>query len=83
MAWQCCGPYADLSLMESYRRQIYINVPFDETLARYQELRDFLEHADGTIRSEGVRFILLPLAHAMKNVAHDTPGFWENLDTLN
>lgn len=83
VAWQCCGPYADPSLMESYRGQIYIDVPFDETLARYQELRDFLEHADGTIRFEGARFMLLPLAHAMKNAAHDAPGFWENLDTLN
>lgn len=75
--WKACGPYADLRRMDSYRGQIYLDVPFDESLPTYCELRDYLENPDGSMRHDGVRFYALPLAHAMKNAVHDAPGFWE------
>lgn len=77
VAWKSCGPYANLRRMESYRGQIYLDVPFDENLENYRRLRDFLEHPDGSMRHEGIRFYVLPLSQAMENSEHDAPGFWE------
>lgn len=77
MPWQECGPFCDGSGMQSYRGQVYIEVPYDESLPQYRELRDYLEHADGSMRQDGVRFYAMPLSMAMRNVHHDEPGFWE------
>lgn len=75
--WEPCGPFAVVHRIEGYRGQIYLDIPYDEKLPRYQEVRAFLEHDDGSIRHAGVRFLIMPLAHAMENAAHDAPGFWE------
>lgn len=78
MQWECCGHYASENMMCSYRGQIYIDVSFDESNPEYQKLRDFLEHPDGTMRYAGMKFCYDTLDHAMENLHHDAPGFWEN-----
>jgi hypothetical protein len=75
--WTGCGPFADPRVMAPYLGQVYIDVPYDESLSEYRELRDYLEHPDGTMRHDGVRFYAMPLDYAMQNAAHDAPGFWE------
>ncbi|XLZ72747.1 hypothetical protein ABT364_12480 [Massilia sp. SR12] len=77
MPWQECGPFCDGSGTQSYRGQVYIDVPYDENLAQYGTLRDYLEHADGSMRQEGVRFYAMPLDMAMRNAHHDEPGYWD------
>jgi hypothetical protein len=49
----------------------------DETDPRYCQLRDYLEHPDGSMRDDNVRFYVLKLEVAMQNAHHDEPGFWE------
>jgi hypothetical protein len=75
--WTHCGPFADPRVMAPYLGQVYLDVPYDETLSDYRVLRDYLEHPDGTMRHEGVRFFAMPLDYAMRNAEHDEPGFWE------
>ncbi|MGJ7918840.1 hypothetical protein ACI48D_25655 [Massilia sp. LXY-6] len=75
--WTACGPFADPCVMAPWLGQVYIDVPYDESLPEYRALRDYLEHPDGTIRHEGVRFYAMPLDYAMQNAEHDEPGFWE------
>jgi hypothetical protein len=77
MRWRACGPFADPHRMASYLGQVYLDVPYDEALAEYRMLRDFLEHPDGTMRQRGVRFYAMPLEFAMRNAEHDEPGYWE------
>ncbi|HZW13949.1 MAG TPA: hypothetical protein VFF81_12255 [Noviherbaspirillum sp.] len=77
IAWQACGHVANPCFYCSYRGQIYIDVPFDESDPTYRKLRDYLERPDGTMRYEDARFCYLPLAAAMQNAHHDAPGFWE------
>lgn len=75
--WTECGSFANPDVMPPYLGQVYIDVPYDESLPEYRMLADYLEHPDGTIRHEGVRFYAMPLDHAMQNAAHDEAGFWE------
>lgn len=75
--WQQCGPFADPRVMAHYLGQVYLDVPYDESLPEYRVVRDFLEHPDGSMRHEGVRFYAMSLQHAMKNAEHDEPGYWE------
>lgn len=75
--WTPCGPFADPRVMAPWLGQVYLDVPWDGSLPQYRELRDYLEHPDGTIRHTGVRFYAMSLDHAMENAAHDEPGFWE------
>ena len=75
--WTGCGPFADPRVMAPYLGQVYLDVPFDASLPAYRALRDYLEHPDGTMRHDGVRFYAMPLDSAMRNAAHDAPGFWE------
>lgn len=75
--WVECGPFANPNLMAPYLGQVYLDVPYDDTLPEYRTLCDYLEHPDGSMRHEGVRFYAMPLDHAMKNAEHDEPGFWE------
>jgi hypothetical protein len=72
-----CGHFASESWMMSYRGQIYIDIPFDESNPDYQKVRDYLENADGNMKMPGVKFCYLPLEIAMKNAHHDEPGFWD------
>lgn len=75
--WVECGPFANPNLMAPYLGQVYIDIPYDDSLPAYRALCDYLEYPDGSIRHEGVRFLVMPLDHAMENAAHDEPGFWE------
>jgi hypothetical protein len=75
--WSECGPFADPSVMAPYLGQVYMDVPYDTSLPAYRALCDYLEHPDGTMRHEGVCFYVLSIEHAMQNVEHDEPGFWE------
>lgn len=75
--WTRCGPFANPSVMAPYLGQVYLDVPYDESLPEYIRLRDYLEQPDGTMRHAGVRFYAMPLDHAMQNAEHDEPGFWE------
>lgn len=77
IGWQCCGDYANPNSMMSYQGQIYIDVPYDKSLAAYQALEAFLENPDGIMRFPEVRFCYCPLEDAMKNAAHDDPEFWK------
>lgn len=78
IGWQACGPFANPQIQAPYLGQVYLDLPFDEDLPIYQELRDYLELPNGNMRQPGVRFYVLPLEHAMDNAAHDAPGYWEN-----
>ena len=75
--WQPCGHIASTSMMCSYAGQIYLDVPYDESLPLYCALQDYLETPDGAVRLPTVRFFCLPLEMAMTNAHHDEPGFWE------
>ena len=77
ISWRCCGYYADVNLMMGYQGQIYVDVPFDQNNSVFQELSAFLENPDGSMRYPDCTFCYCPLDHAMKNSAHDEPGFWE------
>jgi hypothetical protein len=77
VGWQTCGPYARPGCNGPYLGQIYLDVPFDESLPAYRSLRDYLELPNGSMRHDGVRFYAMPLAYANQNAEHDAPGFWE------
>ncbi len=75
--WQPCGPFADVRMLAPYLGQVYIDIPYDESLSAYCTVRDYLEWPDGSMRQPGVRFYAMPLEYAMRNAAHDAPGYWE------
>lgn len=77
VSWQECGPFANPCVMGAYLGQVYLDVPYDDSLPEYRLLRDYLEHPDGTMCHAGVRFCVMPLDYAMRNAEHDEPGFWE------
>jgi hypothetical protein len=79
LTWQACGPFADPAVMVPYLGQVAIDVPYDECLPDYRRLCDYLEHPDGTMRHAGVRFCVMPLDYALRNAAHDAPGFWKSV----
>lgn len=75
--WKPCGPIANVNVMESYRGQIYVDLPFDQSLPAFQALEAFLEFPDGITRFSDAAFYYCPLELAMENAAHDQPGFWD------
>jgi len=75
--YQECGPIASENGWESYRGQLYIDVPMDEDDERYLKLNNYLEHPDGKRKIDSIGYYHLPLKLAMKNAHHDEPGFWE------
>jgi hypothetical protein len=77
VGWVECGPFADPDRMRPYLGQVYLDVPYDESLPEYRTLRDFLELPDETMRHPGVRFFVMPLDYAMENAEHDEPGYWK------
>ena len=76
--YQKCGPIASENGWESYRGQLYIDLPIDESNEQYQLLCEYLETPDGGFKIEGVEFWFLPLEVALKNKHHDEPCFWDN-----
>jgi hypothetical protein len=75
--WRECGQVASETVVRSYAGEIFIDVPFDETDSQYQKVHEFLEHPDGEMRFDDVRFYVVTLEVAMKNAHHDEPGFWD------
>ena len=78
IGWQRCGHFADVGLMMGYRGQLYIDLPYDQSLPAFQALQAFLENPDGSMRYPKVFFIYCALDKAMENTAHDEPGFWDS-----
>jgi hypothetical protein len=37
--WEICGPFADVQVLPPYRRQVYLDVPYDETLESFNRLK--------------------------------------------
>ena len=72
-----CGPIASENGWESYRGQLYIDLPIDEKNNKYQLLCEHLDGANDTFKIEGVESWIFPLEVAMKNKHHDEPGFWD------
>jgi hypothetical protein len=77
IGWQPCGRFANENGFESYKGELYLDVPFDEQDGQYCLVRDYLEFPDGAMRFQGVQFYFVPLETAMENAHHDEPGFWE------
>jgi hypothetical protein len=75
--YKLCGHYASECGWESYRGQLYIDVPMDEDNPKFQLLNNHLEYEDGTMKIKGVLYMYLSLEIAMKNAHHDEPGFWD------
>ncbi|KVE73575.1 hypothetical protein [Burkholderia vietnamiensis] len=75
--WRECGQVASGTVVRSYAGEIFIDVPFDETDSQYRTVQAFLEYPDGAMRFDDVRFYVVTLQDAMKNVHHDEPGFWD------
>lgn len=75
--WRECGQVASGTVVRSYSGEIFIDVPFDETDSQYRTVQAFLEYPDGAMRFDDVRFYVVTLQDAMKNVHHDEPGFWD------
>jgi hypothetical protein len=77
IGWELCGHFASEHLMMGYLGQVYIDLPYDQTLPAYRELEAFLENPDGTARYPDAWFAYCPLEQALKNSAHDEPGYWD------
>lgn len=77
ISWQPCGEVAKENALHAYRGDIYVDVPFDPSDARFQKLQAYLENPDGTMRHPSVTFEYYPIALAMENAHHDEPGFWD------
>ena len=75
--YSICGHYASENGWESYRGQLYIDIPMDDDNPKYQLLNNHLENKDGSFKIKGVSYMYLPLKIAMKNAHHDEPGFWD------
>lgn len=77
--FQACADIASTCGWESYRGQIYIDVPYDISNETYQKIQNFLQDdKKGWCRNfNAVRFFYLPLNVAMRNAYHDELGFWE------
>ncbi|MHA3099282.1 hypothetical protein [Acinetobacter brisouii] len=70
-----CSSVANENLIESYKGQIYIDVPYDKNDRKYAQLKNYLENSDGSPRIIGILFYLLPLEIAIKNKNHNKTVF--------
>lgn len=73
-----CGEIARENGWESYRGQLYIDLPFDESNETYQLLDRHLCTKENAPTIPGVILYYLTLEIAMKNAHHDEHGFWDN-----
>jgi len=72
-----CGPMASEYGWESYRGQLYVDVPIDESNEQYQLICEHMDNPDGSFKIPGVESWIFPLKEALKNKHHDEPGFWD------
>jgi len=77
ISYEMCGPIACECGWESYRGQLYIDLPIDENNTKYQLLCEHLDGPNGTFKIPGVEAWIMPLSVAMENAHHDEPGFWD------
>lgn len=75
--YQECGPIVSENGWESYRGQVYIDIPMDEQNLKYQFLNEHFENEDGSMKIESIGYSHLSYKVAMKNAHHDEPGFWD------
>ena len=78
IGWMPCGEFANVCIMRSYSGSIYLDLPYDTSLAEYIAFGEFLDFPDGTSRFDDINVQYLPLSIAMENEAHDAPGFWDD-----
>lgn len=72
-----CAEAANEEGMQSYKGQLYVDVPFDLNDPIFQKLSHYLENPDGTMKVVGSEYCYWPLELSMQNAHHDAPGFWE------
>ncbi len=79
IAYEECFGYASDTGDESYKGQLYIDIPFDETLEKYNLLNNHIELKDGELRFEGIGLWTLLLEDANKNAFMDDPDYESTL----
>lgn len=75
IGYEMCFEYCSPNGFRTYRGQLYIDVPFDETLNKYNLLNNHIEFSDGALRFQGIGLFALPLAIAIKNAYMDEPDY--------
>lgn len=78
ISYKKCGHFASEHWWESYRGQLYLDIPIDENSDNYKKIISYFENEDGTMKLKGVTLFYLELKIAMKNAHHDEEGFWDN-----
>ncbi|MCF8160487.1 MAG: hypothetical protein K9J76_07275 [Polaromonas sp.] len=78
IGWRPCAEPANLSCMQAYRGQLYIDLQFDKSSPAFQLLEVVFETHDGHPRIPGVWFLYYSQEQSMANAFHDAPGFWEH-----
>jgi hypothetical protein len=81
IGWVQCSGIANLNSMQAYGGGLYIDLPIDEQSLKFKAFLDYIEFPDGTQRTPSLRAYTCSLADALKNSAHDEPGFWEQWAT--
>ena len=74
VSWKECDGLPT-GYVESYKGQIYLDVPFDMNHPLCKALHEYLEYPDGSTRFPTVRFHFLMFKKAMENVNKDK--FWD------
>ena len=77
--YSLCGPLASENGWESYRGQLYLDVPIDDESEEYKLICAHMDSPDGSFRIPGVESWIFPLKVALENKHHDEPGFWDKL----
>lgn len=77
IGYEECAHYASENYWQSYRGQLYLDVPMTKTNEDYRKIIDYFENEDGSMKLKGVTLFYLPLEIAMKNSYQDEPGFWD------
>ena len=77
IAWHPCDSMANLSRLNAYSGQIYIDLPYDPNEKRCKLLEEFMALPGDAPRWPGAKLWLVPLEVAKANAHHDKPGFWD------
>jgi hypothetical protein len=79
IVYEECGAYASETEFDSYRGQIYVDVPCDVNDPVYLKLEAFMENQDGATKFDTAWLRGYRLEYCMKNAHHDVPGLSEDL----
>jgi len=77
ITYRSCASMASENGWESYRGQLYLDVPIDDLNEKYQLICNHLDNPDGSFKILGVESWIFPLKEALKNKHHDEAGFWD------